>query len=178
MTPDAGRASVPRMALYRSSTRELALAELPPKLGASVAEHAARHQLELGAVRCWLTRSENPIEEGMMGKLFGRRANSADPDAEHVTAVVLHPTHLLMGTEGKARGVAVLSVPLGQASVTRGHPALEKLGAVAAEPGMQIDGLPGEHGRPGSYFVKLGEDADGAACFGAVRAAIVAAKNR
>ncbi len=164
------------MPLYRSSTRELPLAELPPKLAAAVAEHAARHQLALDAARAWLTRSVNPVAEGMMGRLFGKRANPADPDAEHVTLVVLHSTHLVLGTEGKARGVAVLSVPLAQASVRRGSGLAEAAG-VAAEPGMQVDGLPGEHGRPGSYFVKLGEDPAGEACIEAVRAAVLAAKN-
>ncbi len=164
------------MSLYRSSTRELSLGQLPAQLAEVLRDHAAQRQLALEGVRCWLTHSENPTAAGMLGKLFGRRENPADPDAAHDTAVVLHSTHLLIGTYAEQRGAAALSLPLGQASIARQSELAASLGA-ASEPGMSITGFPGEHGSAGSYFVKLGEDAAGAECYRAVEAAIVTAKN-
>lgn len=165
------------MPLYRSETREVGLAALPSPLVEALNRHAEKNQLVLDRVRCFLTHSVNPPSTSFFGKLLGRRSNPVDPDPEHDTAVVLHTTHLLIATLAPSRGATVLSLPLAQASIGRMSELVKKLGDVAAEPGMDITGFPGEHGRPGSYFVKLGEDPAGAACYAAVEAAIVAAKN-
>jgi hypothetical protein len=39
-----------------------------------------------------MTHSENSPASSAFGKLLRRRANPSDPDEEHWTAVVLHPT--------------------------------------------------------------------------------------
>lgn len=70
----------------------------------------------------------------------------------------------------------VLSVPLAQASMTRGNSLAERLGQ-APDSGITILGFPGEHGRPGSYFFGLGSEPAATACVQAVEAAIVDAKN-
>ncbi|MBK6465342.1 MAG: hypothetical protein IPF92_30710 [Myxococcales bacterium] len=167
-------------ALYASHSRELALAEVPEPLGAALRLHAERASLSVEAMRAWLTHRENPVASGFFGSLLGRRSNPADPDAEHDMVLALHATHLLVGTHGASRGTAVMSLPLLQATVTRGgvlagHPLAAGLD-VPADDGLTISGFPGTEGRPGTYFVGLGPGAADA-CFEAVRAAVARAKN-
>ncbi|MCV7413144.1 hypothetical protein AWC05_11150 [Mycobacterium florentinum] len=155
------------MPLYVRHTRPARIVELPRPICGKLAEHAAAHQIDLNDVRVWLTHSENPPASSAFGKLLRRRANPVDPDEEHWTAVVLHPTQLLVATEGAKRGTAVLSLPLAQASMTThtidGDPA-----------GFTITGFPGE--QTGSYYVGLGPEPDAAGCVSAVHEAIGAAK--
>lgn len=163
---------------YRRSTRAVTLAELAPPLREALADHAAKHQLGLDGVRAWLTHSENPVAAGLLGRLFGRRANSVDPDAEHDAVLVLHRTHLAIATTGARRGTAALSLPLLQASVVRGSGVAARLAAQVpgADDGMTISGFPGHHGHTGTMFFGLGEEAAAAECFGAVERAIFEAK--
>ena len=55
-----------------------------------------------------------------------------DPDAEHFTALVLHPMHVIVATAGAKRGTVVMSLPLAQASLTRGA-------LLAAQIGIALD---------------------------------------
>lgn len=155
------------MPLYIRHTRSARIVELSRRICGKLAEHAASRQIDLNDVRVWLTHSENPPASSAFGRLLRRRANPVDPDEEHWTAVVLHPTQLLVATDGAKRGTAVLSVPLLQASITAdtgsGDPA-----------GFTITGFPGE--QTGSYYVGLGPEPDAAGCISAVQAAIGAAK--
>jgi hypothetical protein len=155
------------MPLYVRHTQSSRIVELPRPICGKLAEHAATHQLDLNDVRVWLTHSENPPASSLFGKLLGRRANPVDPDEEHWTAVILHPTHLLVVTEGAKRGTTVLSLPLTQASITT------DAGSGDAA-GFTITGFPGE--QSGSYYVGLGPEPDAAACISAVREALGAAK--
>ncbi len=163
--------------LYIRSTREVASAEVQQAFGSALAEHAAKHQLELGSLRAWLTHSENPPATGFFGRLLGRRSNSVDPDPWHDTLIALHPTHLIVGTSGPKRGTSVLSLPLVQASIQRGHSRLGLPGA-PTDDGIRIEGFPGQVGRPGSYFVGLGPEPAANECFGAIESAVRAAKNQ
>lgn len=164
--------------LYRSTTRACSVESLPAALAAKVRAHAAANQLALDGARVWLTRSENPKAEGFLAGLLGRRSNPLDADAEHFTCVVLHRAWILVGTLGEKRGASALSLALTSASITRGQVLAGAFGAVGpSDPGFSITGLPGEHGRPGSYFVKVGDDDDGRACFAEVERAVIAAKN-
>jgi len=163
--------------MYQRSTRATDLQSLAPALAAALTQHAAAHQLVLDTVRVWITHSINPPAEGLLGRWLGRRSNPTDPDAAHDTVLVLHPTHVIVATAGDKRGLAVLSLPLVQASVQRGSAIAAKMGIAGADDGMTLAGFPGTEGRPGTYFVGLGLDAEGAACVAAVEAAIVAAKN-
>ena len=166
--------------MYRRTTREVPLGAVPPSIAAALAKHAGDHQLTLDAARArvWHTHSENPPADGFWGKLFGTRANSVDPDAQHDSVLVLHPTHLLVATSGEKR-TSVLSLALLSASITRGSVVAAKFGVEVpgANDGITITGFPGEIGRPGSYFFGLGGDAAGAECARAVETAVTAAKN-
>jgi hypothetical protein len=164
--------------LYRSTTRSLSFDALPAALAAKVREHAAAHQLALDGARVWLTHSENPKAEGFFASLLGRRSNPLDSDAEHWTCVVLHRAWILVATVGEKRSASALSLALTAASITRGQVLAGAFGAVGpSDPGFSITGFPGDHGRPGSYFVKVGDDDDGRACFAEVERAVLAAKN-
>lgn len=166
------------MNLYRSTTRAASLDALPAALAAKVRAHAAANQLALDGARVWLTHSENPKSEGFLAGLLGRRSNPADADAEHWTCVVLHRAWILVGTVGERRGASALSLALASASITRGQALAGAFGAVGpSDPGFTLTGLPGEHGRPGSYFVKVGDDDDGRACVAEVERAVLAVKN-
>lgn len=164
-------------AMYRRTTRELALSALPPALAAAIEAHASRSQLRLERTRCWLTHSENPPAEGFFGKLLGRRANDVDPDVAHDSALVLHPTHVLVATSGERRGTTVLSLPLVQATMTRGSAIAARVGMAAAADGVTLAGFPGEVGRPGTYFFGLGPEPAAEECVRALESAILAAKN-
>lgn len=155
------------MPLYVRHTRSARIVELPRQICGKLAEHAASHQIDLNDVQVWLTDSENPPAGSAFGKLLRRRANPVDPDEEHWTAVVLHPTQLLVATYGAKRGTAVISAPLAQASMTTD--------AIDGDPaGFTVTGFPGEH--TGSHYVGLGPEPDAAGCVSAVCEAIGAAK--
>jgi hypothetical protein len=137
------------MPMYVRRTQSVQLSELTDRIAGKLAEHAGSRQIDLRNVRLWMTHGENPPAGGGFGKLLRRRANSSDPDAEHWTAVVLHPTQILVVIDGEKRGTAALSVPLAQASVAAG------LGlsaapnpAIADATGFTITGFPGEPLRP------------------------------
>lgn len=166
--------------LYTSRTRELPFSEVPEPLRQALTDHATKGVLVLDHVRVWITHRENPESSSFLGRLFGRRSNPADPDPEHDMALVLHSTHLLVGTHGPSRGTAILSLPLLQATVARGSLLAGRLGADADTPtddGLSISGFPGSDGRPGSYFMGLGPGADAEACVEAVTAALSRVKN-
>ena len=161
---------------YVRHTQAVQFAELPTHVRDRLTEHAASRQIELSTVRVWATRSENPPASSGLGKLLRRRANPADPDDEHSTVVGLHPTQILVVTDGAKRGTAVLSLPLTQASVAPGNAISAKLNLPPADSaGFTITGFPGE--QVGSYYVGLGPEPAAAECFSAVRSAIAAAKN-
>jgi hypothetical protein len=151
------------MAMYVRHTRSVQLDELPAHIRGKLADHAESRQIQLNGVRAWLTHSENPPASSGLGKLLRRRANSADPDDEHCSVLVLHQTQIMVVVDGAKRGTSALSLPLAQASVADD----------AA--GFTLTGLPGE--QIGSFFVGLGPEAAATECFSAVRSAITAAKN-
>ena len=143
------------------------LSALPADVAAALRDHAASRQLTItDDLPAWSTRSINPPASSAIGRLRGRRANPADPDSENQTLVVLHPTHLLVVNSGAERGISALSVPLAIASIE----------APESPDGFGVTGFAGDGGRPGSYYLGVGEP-QGAECREAVRAAIVAAKN-
>jgi hypothetical protein len=165
------------MPLYVRHTQSVQFDQLPKRIASELIEHAESRQIDLGNVRLWQTHSENPPASSGLGKLLRRRSNPTDPDVAHSTVVVLHPTQLLVATDGAKRGTSVLSVPLSQASVTDGRALSAKLGpGLGAAHGFTITGLPGE--QVGSFYLGLGPEPAAAECFSAVRAAIAAAKNR
>lgn len=168
-------------ALYRSETRTVPIVDVPTALRNALLTHADTKKLKLVSTNAWVTHRENPASRSVFGKLFGKRSNSADPDAEHDMVLVLHGTHLLVGTSGAVRGTTILSLPLLVATVTRGSLLAGRVQRPSQElpgdDGLTIGGFPGDQGNPGTYFMGLGPGADAAACVQAVMAAVESAKN-
>lgn len=167
------------MPMYVRHTRSVRHQDLPARIRDKLVTHAESRQLDLSNVRAWITHSENPPASSGLGKLLRRRANSADPDAEHWTVLVLHPTHIIVVNDGAKRGTAALSVPLTQASMTSGSAIGARLGADDRD-GFSITGFAtgfGTGGQQGSYYIGLGPEGDAADCMAAVRSAITEAKN-
>ncbi|MCV7171569.1 hypothetical protein H7I41_16770 [Mycobacterium manitobense] len=165
------------MPMYVRHTRAVQMGDLAPQVRDKLTAHAEANQLDVTDVRMWLTHSENPPADKGFGKLMRRRANSADPDAEHDTVAILHPTHVLVAIDGARRGTSVLSLPLTQASIAAGTGLGAELGRLAGETaGFTITGFAGGE-RPGSFYVGLGTEPAAAECFTAIESAIVAAKN-
>ncbi|MET9202003.1 hypothetical protein [Gordonia sp. NPDC003585] len=155
-------------AAYQRTTTHADLTDLAPGMATALREHAESHQLQItDDLPAWITRSINPPSTTFFGKLFGRRANAVDPDSEHQTLVVLHPTHLIVVVSGAQRGTSALSVPLARAS-------MQQLGPTSDD-GFSVTGF-GADAQPGSLHIGVGAP-DGTACQEAVRAAIVGAKN-
>lgn len=164
------------MPMYVRHTRTVDENELAHHLREKLAAYAESRHLVLANLRLWHTHSENRPADSGFGKLFRRRANPTDPDAEHDTVVVLHPTHLLVVIDGAKRGTSVLSLPLTHASVAPGARLGAALDQIAGEAGgFTITGFAGDDG-PGSFYVGLGGEAAAAECITAVQAAILAAK--
>ena len=155
---------------YQRTTTAADLSALAPGIGAALREYSDTHQLAItDDLPAWLTRSINPPSTTFFGKLFGRRSNPVDPDSEHQTLIVLHPTHLIVVVSGAERGVSALSCPLAVASMS-------STPYVPESDGFSVTGFAGHEGRPGSFYLGTGEPA-GTECREAVRSAIVAAKN-
>lgn len=162
--------------MYLRHTRTVRFDELPERMRSKLIEHAEARQVVLSDLRLWLTHSQNPPAASGLGKLLRRRANPTDSDSEHDTVVVLHPTQVLVVTDGANRGTSALSLPLAQASVATGTSFGAKLDAISGDrDGFTITGFPGE--RVGSFYIGLGPEPAGTDCFAAVRDAISAAKN-
>jgi hypothetical protein len=162
--------------LYRSETRSIPIPDLPSALRNALLMHADRKKLRLIKASAWITNRENARSETMFGKLFGRRSNNADPDASHEMVLVIHETHLLVGTSGPVRGTTILSLALLAATLTRGS--LLRGDAVPSDDGLTISGFPGgEHGAAATYFMGLGAGAAAESCVEAAMAAVDAAKN-
>jgi hypothetical protein len=164
------------MPMYLRHTRRVQLDELPGHIHHKLAEHAESRQIELRNVQAWLTHSENPPATSGLGKLLRRRANPSDPDDEHCTVVVLHPTQILIAVDGAKRGTSVLSLPLALASLTAGLGLTGKLNLDAMDQaGFTLTGFPGE--QTGSFYIGLGPEPAAQECLSAVGSAIAAAKN-
>lgn len=152
---------------YERTTTRADLSDLTATIAAALREHAESRRLTLtDDLPAWSTRSINPPAASWLGKLLGRRANPVDPDSEHQTLVVLHPTHLIVVISGAERGVAAMSAPLSLASIEQPESA----------DGFAVSGFAGDAGRPGTFYLGVGEP-DGDECREAVRAAITAARN-
>jgi hypothetical protein len=161
--------------MYVRSTQSVGIGELAPHIRDALTAHAESQQIELKDVPVWMTRSENPLASSGLGKLLRRRANSADPDAEHSTVLVLHASQILVVIDGAKRGTTALSLPLAHASVAPGS----ALAGATGRPGQHL-GRVLQHrrsGRPGSLYIGMGPEPAAADCISAVRSAIGAAQN-
>ena len=166
--------------LYESQTSSSAISELPARLRSALILHADAQKIHLVNSRTWLTHRKNPVAKGVIGKLLGRRSNSADPDAEHHMVLVLHETHVLIGSYGAERGASILSLLKTSASVSRGTESGAALGEkmdLPSDDGLTIHGFPSVEGRLGSCFFGLGPGQHAEECVALVLAALTPRPN-
>jgi len=164
---------------YRSETRSTTIGDLPSDLRAALIAHADKRKLKLILASVWQTHRENPPSRTMFGKLFGKRVNGADLDAAHDMVLVLHASHIFVGTSGRRRGTSVFSLPLLLATLSRGGLVATGPGGAFEAPsddGLNIGGFPEKDGAPGSHFMGLGAGDAAEACVLAATAAIDGAK--
>ena len=160
------------MADYDRSTTATTLDALPAPIRDAVLERAAATQLTLApGAPAYLTRSRRLRKPGVLGRL----TRTADPDVEHLTALVLGDKDVLVATHGELRGTAVLAARLEDVDV---GPPVDRLAADRGDEGVTVTGFPvtveGGAGR-GSYFVGLGGP-DGERARAALDAAVRRAK--
>lgn len=156
--------SAPR---YRSETRSVPIPSLPSTLRNALLTHADKKKLKMVDAHAWLTHRENPASQTMLGRLLRKRSNDADPDVAHDMVLVLHATHLLVGTSGAQCGTKIRSLTLLLATAKRGDD---------RDDGLTIGGFTPTATDAPTYFMGLGADADAEACVLAVLEAVEAAK--
>jgi hypothetical protein len=158
--------------MYSRRTSRIQVEDAPPPMRDAYLEHVVSNGWDPSAQpAAWLTHSVNLPSHSLLGRAFGRRANWADPDHEHELLLVLGSSHVVIVSHGLKRGTTALSIALAQASIGR-RPSISASGDDHTERGVTISGFPGEHGRPGTFFVALGPEAAGQECEDALRAAL------
>jgi hypothetical protein len=153
---------------YARSTTATSLEGLPDSIREAIVEHAQARMLTLQPdAHAFLTHSRRIRKPG----LLARMTDSADRDAEHLTAMVIGTRDLLVATHGEERGTTVLSARLEDVG-------LDSLTLAPAGDGMSVSGFASSvegQARVASFYVGLGEPA-GDAARGALREAVWAAK--
>lgn len=145
---------------YERTTTASTLAALPDPLREALTARAEEGLLSVPADSpAFLTHSRRLKRPGF----FARRSPAADPDAEHVTAVVIGPRDLLVGTHGEVRGTAVLHARLEDLDVGDIGTLFRAAGVQTPEDdGMELTGFAtsGEGGTSrASFYVGLGAPA-------------------
>jgi hypothetical protein len=150
--------------LYERSSRRCETGALEPRVRDAIAVHAEAHQLGdvLGAARwCCETRSVRLKRPGLLARL----TKSGDPDQEHTTVALILPRYLVVAVDGEQRGVHVRSIRLEDVSIDRGL-------ASNIDTGVSATGLWTGTTEPASFYIGLGDDADGKAFLDTLRGAI------
>lgn len=163
------------MPMYERSTRALTCGQLPSPLKErlELAAKGAQVVLEPGA-RAWLTRSDNGVQPGLLGKLFGRRRNPADEDAWHESAVVVTPSHVFVVVHRERGQTTAMTCPLAGFEWDRT--------ALDGELGFRLVGFRVDVTDPhtphdprvserGTYYVGLGPEPAAAECLAALESA-------
>ncbi|MBO2463492.1 hypothetical protein [Actinomadura violacea] len=155
--------------LYERSSRRCEAGTLDPVVRDAIAAHAEAHQLGdvLGAAWwCCETRSTRLKRPGLLARL----TKSGDPDKEHTTVALILPRYLVVAVAGEQRGVHVRSIRLEDVSVGRGL-------ASNIDTGVSATGLWTAATEPASFYIGLGDDADGKAFLDTLRGAIAEVKS-
>lgn len=164
------------MPMYERSTSALTCGELPSPLKERFELAAQGAQVIVAPeTRAWFTRSDNPVQSGLMGKLFGRRRNPVDADAWHESAVVLTATHVFVLVHRERGETTAMTCAHADYQVDRTE--------LDGEPGFRLVGFrvdvtdpnePHEHrvSDKGTYYVGLGRETAATECLDALEAAL------
>jgi hypothetical protein len=156
--------------LYERSSNRCAADALDAGLRAEIAAHADAHQLGdvLGDARfCCETRSVRAKRPGLLSRITG----SGDADTEHRTIAVVTSRYLIVAIVGEKRGTHVRSIRLDAVSVGNSEvPA-------GLDSGVSATGLWSGGHEAASFYLGLGDDAEGNAFLDALRVAIAETKS-
>jgi hypothetical protein len=137
---------------YDRSTTATSLEGLPDPIREAIVAHAQVRMITLQPdARAYVTHSRRLHKPGLLARMTG----TGDKDAEHLTALVLGPRDLLVGTHGAERGTAVLSARMEDVG-------LDSLVGGPTGDGMSVSGFGTSvegQARVGSFYVGLGEPA-------------------
>ena len=137
---------------YDRSTTATSLEGLPDPIREAIVAHAQSRMITLQPdAHAFVTRSRRLRKPGLLARMTA----SGDQDAEHLTAMVIGPRDLLVGTYGAERGTAVLSARLEDVG-------LDSLVLAPAGDGMSVSGFGTSvdgQARVGSLYVGLGAPA-------------------
>ena len=138
------------MSHYDRSTTAMTLATLPEPIRTAITEEAeALHLTVAPDAQAFLTHSRQAKKK--KGGLFGRMTGLADPDDEHLTAMVIGAKDLLVARYGERSGTQVLVARLEQADTRSGISAESYAAAgIPAGDGMTVNGF-----RSGSHLVSF-----------------------
>lgn len=162
--------------MYERSTRALSCSDLPSPLKERFELAAQGAQVTVAPeTRAWLTRSDNPVQSGLMGKLFGRRRNPVDADAWHVSAVVIGATHIFVVVHRERGETTAMTCARARYRAERTE--------LDGERGFRLVGFrvdvtdpnePHEHrvSDQGTYYVGLGPEPAATECLDALEAAL------
>jgi hypothetical protein len=141
------------MSNYERSTTSMTLATLPEPLRSAIADEAeALHLTVADDAQAFLTHSR----KAKKGGLFGRVMGSADPDAEHLTAMVIGAKDLLVARSGEKSGTQVFAARLVDVDLRSGISAESYAAAgIPAGDGMSVNGFR-RGGDIVSFYVGLG----------------------
>ena len=142
------------MSNYDRSTTAMTLATLPEPLRTAITEEAeALHLTVAPDAQAFLTLSRKVKKQG---GLFGRMTGLADPDDEHLTAMVIGAKDLLVARYGERAGTQVFAARLEQADTRSGISAESYAAAgIPAGDGMSVNGFR-SGGDLVSFYVGLG----------------------
>ena len=161
------------MSHYERSTTSMTLATLPEPLRGAIRDKAeALHLTVADDAQAFLTHSR----QRKKGGLFGRMLGSADPDAEHLTAMVIGAKDVLVARSGEKSGTQVLAARLEDADTQGVSPQTYAAAGIAPGDGMSVNGFrhSGESSRA-SFYVGLGPP-EGDSARDALEAALKRAK--
>ncbi|MFJ2061081.1 hypothetical protein ACIOMM_34885 [Streptomyces sp. NPDC087908] len=156
---------------YDRTTVRCSANDLPEPLRAGIQVYAEEHQLDdplAQAEHCYTTHSVRQREPGLLARLTGR----VDPDSEHVTAVLITETLLLIGVHGRHRGVNVRSARLDSVTISK-LPA-----ALITDPGVSVTALWFGVPEASSFHVGADDGGGGRALVETLRRAVGTARGR
>ncbi|WP_367321124.1 hypothetical protein [Streptomyces sp. HUAS ZL42] len=164
--------------LYKRGTRSCEPGEIDPGTREAIAAHAEAHLLGdvlANSAGCCATVSTRLYKPGLRSRLKGM----ADPDPEHRTIALFTARHLVVAVTRPSAGTVVLSARLDDMALAE-HSALAARFAgrvqVPEDSGISVTAPWSGQPERGSYYIALGDDADGRSFLEGLRTAIAAAK--
>ncbi|MEU6084683.1 hypothetical protein [Streptomyces sp. NPDC047108] len=168
--PDGEREATAMGPFYKRAGRTYDVDRIDASLRAAIAAHAEGHQLGdvLGRTAlCFETDSVRLRKPGLFARLMG----TADPDTSHRTLTLVAPPFVVVVVTGERRGVHVRSARLDAVSLD------ESPFPGGIDKGVRIAGMWSGSSEGASFFLGVGDDAEGRRLLDTLRTAVTEAKS-